>query len=129
MKRRVLAWCTVAAFLPAAAFAQTATSQTFSGLANTIVQILNNATFDLIALALVVYFWGVSSAIFKGEKGREHLREHLLWGVAIIFFAVSIWGIVQLLQNSVLNSNAGVSSESDAAQCDNLGNCVLGAGQ
>ena len=119
----------VAFLLPAVAFAQTA-PKTFGDLANQIVQILGNATTDLIVLAIVVYFWGVSSSLFKeGEKGHERLREQLIWGVVVIFFAVSIWGVVRLLQTTVFGSGIngiGGSSGSSVQTCNSLAGCQLG---
>jgi hypothetical protein len=91
---------------PGTALAATA-PQTFQQLANQIVSVLGSATVDLIILAVVIYLWGAASNMFKGEKGRETLRTQLLWGIFVIFLAVSIWGVVQLLQSSVFGTNGG----------------------
>lgn len=101
--------------------------QNFKDLANEIVQVLNNATTDLIILAIVIYFYGVSTSLFKGEKGREHLRQQIVWGILVIFFAVSIWGIVQLLQATFLGTGGGSSgTETSGQNCTSL-NCQFGA--
>ncbi|HTR18915.1 MAG TPA: hypothetical protein VMH91_02990 [Candidatus Paceibacterota bacterium] len=100
--------------------------QNFKDLANQIVGILNNATFDLIVLAIVIYFYGVSTSLFKGEKGRENLRQQLIWGLLVIFFAVSIWGVVQLLQNTFLNGGGGAGGSGVNGQnCTSL-TCQFG---
>jgi len=125
MKTRVFALSSLALLLPGIALA--ATPRTFGDLANTIVQLFGSATTDLIVLAIVIYFWGAASSLFKaGEKGQERLKELLLWGVIVIFFAVSIWGIVQLLQSSVFGANnQGFSGGKSAATCNSL-NCQFG---
>ncbi len=125
---RIRGYITLAVtFLPSVAFAQS-TPKTFAGLANQVVRLLGSATTDLIVLAIVVYFWGVSKSLFsQGEAGREKLREQLLWGVFVIFLAVSIWGVVQLLQSSVFGSNTGYGGGgSTAGTCTSLNGCQFG---
>lgn len=114
-----------ALFAPSAVFATT--PQTFDGLAAMIVQFFSSATIDLIVLAIVIYFWGASKALFEeGEKAHEKLKEHLLWGVIAIFFAVSIWGIVTILQDTVFGgSAAGGGSSGSGSTCTSI-NCPFG---
>jgi hypothetical protein len=89
---------------PAIVFA--AAPKTFQELANTLVLIMNNAVIVLIVLGLVVYFWGVSTNLFKAqEKGSKELNLYLVWGVIILFVMVSVWGILQLLQNSLFGGD------------------------
>lgn len=110
--------------LPGIALA--ATPQNLGDLANMIAQLFDSATFDLIVLALVLYFWGIASSLFKGSKGQEMLRTQLLWGLFVIFLAVSVWGVVQLLQTTVFGSNIGATSSSGSVQtCSGL-NCTFG---
>lgn len=127
MKRLVRFAAFAPLLLPGVALAAGA-PQTFKDLANDIVQVLNNATTDLIVLAIVIYFYGVSTSLFKGEKGRENLRQQMIWGVAVIFLAVSIWGVIQLLQNTFFNlGGSGTTSTGGSGQnCTNL-NCQFGA--
>ena len=82
---------------------------------------------DLIVLAVVVYLWGAATNLFKGEKGYENLRKQLLWGVFVLFLAVSIWGVVQLLQNSVfgqgVDATNGTGGGSSGGKCTSI-NCA-----
>ncbi|MDR3571560.1 MAG: hypothetical protein P4L81_05220 [Candidatus Pacebacteria bacterium] len=125
MTKKILIIALGATLMPGLASA--ATPQTFGQLANQIVQLLGSATTDLIVLAIVIYFWGISSSLFKqGQEGRERLKEQLFWGIIVIFFAVSIWGIVQLVQNSFFGSNIGTTTSGTSAQtCTGL-NCKFG---
>lgn len=90
--------------MPAAASA--AGYSTFADLASGLVNILNAGTAVLVVAGLVVYFWGISTNMFKLQKGdTTALRSHLLWGVVILFVMVSIWGIVRMLQETIFGGN------------------------
>ena len=84
-----------------------AAPRTFQQLACQVVSIIDTATFTLIVFGLVVYFWGVATNIphFGDEKGAEKQKAYFFWGLIILFVMVSIWGIIQLLQNTVFESN------------------------
>lgn len=124
MIKRYISFTLATLTLPGVAFASTPT--TFAGLANQVVQILGSATVDLIVLAIVVYFWGISSSLFnQGEKGHERLREQLLWGIVVIFLAVSIWGVVSLVQSSIFGSTGSVGGGSSFQSCSGV-TCQFG---
>jgi len=75
-----------------------------------------------VAIAVVVFMWGVVDAISytggvtdlgggqKAKKGDQRIaagKQRMFWGVIAIFILVSVWGIVALLQEVV-----GVESKS-----------------
>lgn len=126
MKKSVPLFAFAAFLLPGIALSATPT--TFAGLANQIVQLLGAATTDLIVLAIVIYFWGISSSLFKqGEKGHKELVKQLMWGVFVLFLAVTVWGIVQLVQSSIFGTGVGsLNSNGSAPTCSGLTNCQLG---
>ena len=100
---------------------------TFQELAFELVNILDLATITLIVFGLVAYFWGLSTNILhfgEDEKG-EKKKAYFFWGLFILFVLVSIWGIIQLLQNTLFGNQA--FSPSTGAQrsvfCDEFGNC------
>jgi hypothetical protein len=96
-------------FAPAFAFA--ASYGTFAELASFIVSLLNGGTALLVVAGVVVYFWGVSTNIFKLQKGdASQWKAHLLWGIGILFVMVSIWGIVALVQDALFGQGAGGST-------------------
>ena len=89
---------------PAVAFAA---PRTFQGLANVLVNILNQATSVLIVAGIVVYFYGISTNILKfGEGDREKFKNYFFWGIIVLFVMVSIWGILRLLQSSLFGSSS-----------------------
>ncbi|OGG80548.1 hypothetical protein A3A39_01515 [Candidatus Kaiserbacteria bacterium RIFCSPLOWO2_01_FULL_54_13] len=84
-----------------------AAPRTFRELACLIADLLDTATFVLITLGLVMYFWGVATNIphFGDEKGAEKQKSFFFWGLIILFVMVSIWGIIQLLQSTLLGTD------------------------
>jgi hypothetical protein len=113
MKRTLL--LTVVAFVPSLASA--ATPHNFSELANLIVSLLDAGVGLMITAAIVIYLFGISRSIYNsGEKGNDALRTYATWGLGTIFLMVSIWGILQLLQNTLFGgtSYAPSGSISDA---------------
>jgi len=111
-------------FLP---FATLAAPNTFQDLAFDVVELIDMATMTLIVFGLVAYFWGLSTNILhfgEDEKG-EKKKAYFFWGLIILFVMVSIWGIIQLLQNTLFGNQA--FSPSTGAQrsvfCDEFGNC------
>lgn len=87
-------------FLPLIA---SAAPLTFRELACQLADLIDTATFTLIIFALVAYFWGMAVNIphFGDEKGAEKRKSFFFWGIIVLFVMVSIWGIVQLLQNTL----------------------------
>jgi len=83
-----------------------AAPKTFSELAGTIVSILNSATGLLILAGIVIYFFGISRNVLKmKDEGGAKMRAYFGWGIAIIFVMVSIWGIIELIQNTLFGTD------------------------
>lgn len=100
----------LALFLPAIALA--AAPSSLRELVGQIVEILNRATAVLVAAALVVFLFGAAyNMIRAGERGSAALRQFLVWGVIILFVMVSIWGILNLLENTLFNSDSSATAD------------------
>jgi hypothetical protein len=85
--------------VPVITHAQALTS--FQSLANSLASLLNDGAILMITAALVVYFYGIVGNIWKmsqGEARGDELKKNLFWGIIILFFMVSIWGVIQFLQ-------------------------------
>lgn len=65
--------------------------------------ILNRIIPVLIALALVVFFWGLVQYIRTHKGGKETM----IAGLVGLFIMVSVWGIIRIAQNTLGVSNAG----------------------
>lgn len=98
--------------LPMAAYA--AAPRTFKELADLIVSILDGGTALLVLGAIVIYFWGISTNLLKmKDEGGEVFKRYFFWGIVAIFVMVSVWGITNLLRNTLFGGNVGGSGTSE----------------
>lgn len=93
MKR--VAFASTALFaLPLVASAQTLITvvETFSDIINALIPVV-------VALALLVFFWGLVMFIFNqsNEEKRGKGKDIMIWGIIALFVMVSVWGLVNLL--------------------------------
>lgn len=67
-----------------------------------IIDILNYAVPLLIALAVVIFLWGVVQYITAGgdEEKKKKGRDTMIWGIVGLFVMVAVWGLVWLLINT-----------------------------
>lgn len=83
-----------------------AAPRNFSEAVNVVVSLFNTGTALLILGGVVVYFWGISTNILKmRDEGSQAFKAYFVWGIIALFVMVSIWGIVELLQNTVFGGN------------------------
>jgi len=82
-----------------------AAPQNFKDLVYQIVDFINSGIVILFSLAVVYFFWSVvRNLLGSGEQNSEQkqkLQQTIIWGLIIIFVMVSIWGIIQILQNTL----------------------------
>lgn len=83
-----------------------------TGLIDAIQGILNLLLPLVITLAVLFFFWGL--AIFVLNAGDEEARKKgqniMIWGVVALFFIVTVWGLVALLQQ-VFGVDASATNE------------------
>ncbi|MCH7597830.1 hypothetical protein IID27_02160 [Patescibacteria group bacterium] len=61
-----------------------------------IALLFNKAIPVLVAIALLVFFWGVSKLILyaDNETKRQEGINTIIWGLVALFVIVSVWGLV-----------------------------------
>jgi hypothetical protein len=69
-------------------------------------QLVSNVLIPLaFALCLLYFFWGVVKYIRTGaggsEKAAEEGKKVMIWGIAGLFVAFSIWGIISFIQTEL----------------------------
>lgn len=104
--------------LPVMALAQYQ-AQNVGDVFSSIQSILKTLIGLFIAIAGVVFIWALVKYISKAgeETERETARNQMIWGVVIIAVMVSVWGLVNLITNSVnLDVNAPTPPELPSIQ-------------
>lgn len=93
-----------AVFVPQIAFAQDVVS-----LFNGFISVVSIIIPILIALAVLVFFWGLVKFISHAEdaKGNEEGKQLIIWGLITIFVMVAFWGIIGWLQTELQLGDAG----------------------
>ena len=93
-------------FLPVLVLAQSATSipaprtpSNFGALVTMILGFIAYLIPLLIAIGLLVFFWGLAKFILHAEEEdkREEGRQLMLWGAIGLFVMVSFWGLTKIL--------------------------------
>ena len=100
------------AVMPLMAFAQFEGSDGIGGLAQSIIDFINQTLVPLVfALALIVFIWGLFQSFILGgtdPEAREKGKGLMLWGIVAFFVMVSVWGLVNILTGS-LNLDGSVT--------------------
>jgi hypothetical protein len=83
-----------------------AAPRTFKELADTFVSIIDSATGLLILAGIVIYFYGISRNVLKmKDEGGKLMWNYVIWGIGVIFLMVSIWGIIELIRNTIFGGD------------------------
>lgn len=72
----------------------------FSELVDVFLNLIRAALPVLLALALVVFLWGLAKFIFRvggDEKAVGEGKNLMLWGLIALFILVSAWSIIKLV--------------------------------
>lgn len=111
MKRLVARLLPLSMFAPAFAFAQAPDLSYFQTLILTISNIINTLIPILVALALLVFIWGVLKYFIFGagdEGKRAEAKNVMIYGLGGLVLIVAVWGIVNLLVK-ILGVNTGTT--------------------
>jgi predicted PurR-regulated permease PerM len=96
---------TIVAFTPVMALAQaTAPINNVNDLAKKATDLGNLFTYLLIAAAVIFIIWHVVIYLVKGgsdEEARKKAGSSILWGIVGLFVILSIWGLVNILKNTL----------------------------
>ena len=108
MKKALLASGTFAAL--ALPLVSMAALNNISDVGSFIINIINNVLVPvLFAVAFIVFLWGVFQVFILGasnEDTKDKGKSLMLWGLIGFFVMVSIWGLVNLLTNTVSFGNS-----------------------
>ncbi len=109
MKRKIALVSVSAAVIPVFAFAAT---QTLSTLIALIIGYLNQALVLLIGLAVVTFAWYVFKYFIKPNENRDEAGKYVMYSLIGFFVMLSLWGLVNILQNTFGLGNASNAPQS-----------------
>jgi hypothetical protein len=109
-----------ALIIPMVASAQ-ALSGPLGSTLNTILGIIRFLIPLLLALAVLVFFWGLVKYIYSAddEGAKDSGKTLMIWGMIALFVMVAFWGIIGYVQSSF-----GISGSVSSAPAPSLGNIV-----
>ena len=67
-------------------------------------EIVNPVILLLFAVAFLIFFWGLVEYLKKGESAsgdRKELYDKLIWGIVGLAIMASVFGIMQLIVDTV----------------------------
>lgn len=66
------------------------------------INLINQAVVLVVALALLLFFWGVANFIFNAdnEDKRTEGKKVMMWGIIALFVMLFVWQIVNILANT-----------------------------
>lgn len=110
VRKHVLSLAVIFALVaPSAAHAQVFFQNIFDDAKDVI-----DALFGILTgLALLAFFWGIAKLIYfaGNETKRQEGKNVMIWGIVALFVLVSIWGIIQFLEDEI---NLDTSTPIDA---------------
>lgn len=83
-------------------FASAQPPQNFDEVVNIFISIADLAFPVLVALALLIFFWGLTKFMAGGgnERSVEEGKKLMFWGIIGLFVMLSFWGIARILSCS-----------------------------
>ena len=98
MKKVILA---ALALAPTFVFAQTLGN--LETLVRSIGRLVAIALPIVVAIALIVFFWGLVKYIFAqgNEESKADAKKIMIFGLIALFVMVSVWGLVQFIGNAL----------------------------
>jgi hypothetical protein len=88
--------------LPAIAVAQT---DGINRLIDQVQNLIARLVPVVIGLALLLFLWGVLQFLLsKEDTGKSDAKNFMLWGIITLFVMVSVWGLVQILSDTIFGS-------------------------
>jgi hypothetical protein len=86
--------------LPSVVFAQT-----LGSLVDNLLLIISGLIGVLVALSVVVFFYGMAMYVFRMGSGSTESHQSgyqlMIWGVVVFFVMASVWGIIRLVSGSL----------------------------
>lgn len=87
--------------------------ENLTDLFDLVTSLMNSAIPLIFGLAFLYFIWGLVKYVYAGgdEKARKEGTNMIIWGVVIIFVMLSVWGLVNVLKNTLNLSGTTAPTE------------------
>lgn len=104
-----------------------AAPETYREFTALLVQYINAGIGIGLALGFALYLFGIATNMQEiGQEGFKRLKIHVGWGIAALFVMFSVWGIVNIVRNTLFDGQATSRSAGSGVQCSSLSGCFFG---
>jgi len=55
----------------------------------------------IMSLAVIYFVWALMQYLLKEGEERAKAKDAMVWGIIILFVMISVWGLVEILDNTV----------------------------
>jgi hypothetical protein len=107
MKKQLAYLASILALITAPAGTAFAAVSNFGALVTQLTNYIKLLIPFIIALALLVFLWGIFKLVFAGgsEVDVKEGTKFMTWGIVSLFVMVSVWGLVAILTKTFFNDN------------------------
>jgi ABC-type phosphate transport system permease subunit len=79
------------------------------GLLQLVMNLISGLIPIVIGLAVLAFLWGVLQyVVAKDEDKQKEARGVMLYGIIALFVMVSVWGLVNILGDTIFGNSSGV---------------------
>lgn len=84
--------------------------ETFTAIANNILEIVKNLTLLGSAVALFYFILGIVKYMTHGDDASQRTQSGMTiaYGLIALFVLIAVWGLVGLIQTSILPESGGI---------------------
>ena len=86
--------------MPMLVFAATQTTKGLEGAMTTIATLMKTAMPLIISLAVIFFVWSLVQFMLKEGEDKAAAKTSMIWGIIILFAMVSVWGLVNVLDQT-----------------------------
>ena len=80
---------------------------TLTGAGQTIQDLIVTATQIVIGLVFIYFVWGLMRYLLGTDENKDSAKWKMIYSVLIMFVMFSIWGIINLLNETFLGGDTG----------------------
>ena len=74
---------------------------TFCSAVSFFIEVIGSVVPIIVSISLAVFLWGIFRYVMYDGEDRQKSRDVMIYGIIGLFVMVSVWGLVNILKNTV----------------------------